>query len=243
MFARAPHASLVLGAHIALFVGACATGGSDDAASEGELDGPCYGNDTCDPGYACSDGVCVIPDDRGQAEGICYPNDTCDDPLTCFEGVCIDLSSCARLCATAPDPSRLQNDTQSLEPDELCTETHDLRFGLATTPEQCCGVIWQRIGFGIVPLCEEICGPYYYYSTTCYPPVDPNDQTTEECQAYVDHYNSLECTGADLSETYCESEDGALCSRADYWTCLREGTNCDGATPDIDISGCDASCH
>jgi hypothetical protein len=62
------------------------------------------------------------------------------------------------------------------------------------------------------------------------------------CEAYVDHYNGLQCVDTDLSETYCETETDAVCERAEYWVCLQNGTSCDGDTVQLDIGDCDPTC-
>ena len=53
----------------------------------GDVDGPCYGNGTCNAGLACEDAVCVaLEGDEGQA---CYGNGTCNAGLTCEAAVCV----------------------------------------------------------------------------------------------------------------------------------------------------------
>jgi hypothetical protein len=69
------------------------------------------------------------------------------------------------------------------------------------------------------------------------------DGTKSACEEYLAHYNDLECTGTALSDTYCDSEDGSVCERADYWTCLKDGTSCDGDVPSIDTGDCSPACN
>ena len=58
------------------------------------------------------------------------------------------------------------------------------------------------------------------------------------CNAYVDHYNTLECLpdGAQIDiDQQCGLLDQAPCDVASYFTCLTENTTCtDG---NLDISG------
>lgn len=62
----------------ALVLGCC---GGGSGAPEGERDGKCYGNGTCDLGLSCMDDFCVEAiGDEGNA---CYANGTCNGDLEC----------------------------------------------------------------------------------------------------------------------------------------------------------------
>lgn len=69
--------------------GDTAGGGGADVDPRGKLNGPCYGNGTCDAGLECRDGICLTPADQGFEGGPCFPNGTCMGALECEDGVCV----------------------------------------------------------------------------------------------------------------------------------------------------------
>ena len=66
------------------------TGGdTTPAVTPGVAGGPCYPNDSCNAGLACTGGICADPSAAaGVVGGPCYPNDTCNAGLVCLSGVC-----------------------------------------------------------------------------------------------------------------------------------------------------------
>jgi hypothetical protein len=69
--------------------GADTGGDTTTAVTPGVAGGPCYPNNSCNDGLACTDGICADP---GAAAGVvggpCYPNDTCNAGLVCLSGLC-----------------------------------------------------------------------------------------------------------------------------------------------------------
>ena len=69
--------------------GADTGGDTTPAVTPGVAGGPCYPNNSCNDGLACSGGICADP---GAAAGVvggpCYPNDTCNAGLVCLGAVC-----------------------------------------------------------------------------------------------------------------------------------------------------------
>jgi hypothetical protein len=66
------------------------TGGdTTPAVTPGVAGGPCYPNDSCNAGLACTGGICTDPASAaGEAGGPCYPNDTCNAGLVCSGAIC-----------------------------------------------------------------------------------------------------------------------------------------------------------
>ena len=62
-------------------------------ACQGQQDGRCYENSTCDPGLKCWKGTCERIDD-GKEGGRCFGNQTCHDGLSCSSiGYCEALET------------------------------------------------------------------------------------------------------------------------------------------------------
>ena len=68
---------------------------------------------------------------------------------------------------------------------------------------------------------------------------DPN---VEACESFMEHWDSLECTGETELGWDCTAYEDYACDISEYFQCLEEGYQCDGETPDFDVSGCDATC-
>jgi hypothetical protein len=74
---------------------------ADDAspAADGAGGGKCYGNGTCNAGFACADGACRAAAD-GAEGGRCLAHGTCDAGLACSDGRCVRVQRSTR----APSP-------------------------------------------------------------------------------------------------------------------------------------------
>lgn len=83
---------------------------------EGNQDGPCYANNTCESGLSCKNDVCVSAP-VGTPGGLCYPNETCDPGVECIEKLCVGPDEDSTVSPDA-QPSFTCNNDSEIEPNE-----------------------------------------------------------------------------------------------------------------------------